>query len=236
MIRGMTVRTLRSLQRFPSLLKLRRQAATKAGGQSKPYTVSFFGTIALATAVIVYLFSTTFDPADVSHFFVMIILLLAGVVLSVVMVGVRFIPFNTKSLLLDLLSTGASFVCVFVINKIVPAEIGVSPIGELSFGILAGVAEGWFFHLWLVGWLNKITGTALIAVPVTSFIWAIFHLNRYGANPNLIGLIFLAGLPLGLFTILFRSNDGPTFGHMIVNALVRHLGRLLKWEIKLTRQ
>jgi hypothetical protein len=32
-------------------------------------------------------------------------------------------------------------------------------------------------------------------------------------------LVFLVGMPLSYLTLLFRSGDGPVFGHMLVNAL-----------------
>jgi hypothetical protein len=201
-----------------------------SGGQRQPYTVSLFGSIALAGAVIVYLFSTTFDPSSFNSFLVMLSILIAGVLLSITMVGVKFIPFNTKSLFSDLISTGVAFVSVYVINSLVPASIsalssaaistGQSPIGPISFGILSGVAEGWFFHLWLVAWLSDLA-TPFVGVPASALVWAVFHIARYGGGDmNMIWLIFIAGLPLGALTIYFRSNDGPTFGHMLVNALV----------------
>jgi hypothetical protein len=199
--------------------------AQKAGSaRRKPFTVSLFGQLALAGAVITYLFSTTFDPSEENHFFVMILILIAGVVLSFIMVGVRFVPFNTKSLLSDLLSTAVSFGSIWLIDSFTPAaittgEMGTSPIGQVSFGILAGVAEGWFFHLWLVGWISQIA-TPFVGVPASSFSWAIFHLARYGGDMSFIWVIFIVGLPLGFLTLYFRSNDGPTFGHMLANLLI----------------
>ena len=198
----------------------------QVGGARQPYTVSLFGQIALAGAILVYLFSTTFNPTEISSFFTMVLILIAGVLLSAVMVGIRFIPFNTKSLMTDLLSTGAAFVSVYIVNNLVPLSLsaaeagGGSPIGPISFGILSGVAEGWFFHLWLVAWINDVTGTPFIAVPASAVCWAVFHVARYGGDMNMIWIIFIAGLPLGALTLYFRSNDGPAFGHMLVNALV----------------
>ncbi len=192
-----------------------------AAPKRKPLTVSFFGQLALAGAVMVYIFSTTFDPTELSHFFVMLFILIFGIVLAYTMVGIRFIPFSAKSLFTDLIATGASFVSVYYVNKLVPAEIGISPIGETAFGILAGVSEEWMFRAWLCAWIYQITGSMLLAVGISSFAWAIFHLARYGANMGLIWIVFFAGLPLGYFTLAFRSADGPTFGHMIVNALAR---------------
>lgn len=198
----------------------------QVGGARQPYTVSLFGQIALAGAILVYLFSTTFDPASFNSFIVMLAILITGVLLSAVMVGIRFIPFNTKSLMTDLLSTGVAFASIWVVNNIMPASLsaitatGDSPIGPISFGILSGVAEGWFFHLWLVAWINDVSGTPFIAVPASAICWAIFHIARYGGDMGMIWIIFAAGLPLGALTLYFRSNDGPTFGHMLVNALL----------------
>jgi hypothetical protein len=161
------------------------------------------------------------------------------------MVGVRFLPFSTKNLLMDLLSTGVAFISVFLVNSALPSSVsalsstnaGGSPIGPISFGILSGVAEGWFFHLWLVAWLSDIA-TPYIGIPASAALWAVFHFARYGSSLNvdftsigaflnsvmtsggMLVTIFVAGLPLGFLTIYFRSNDGPTFGHMLVNALV----------------
>jgi hypothetical protein len=217
--------------------------ATRSSGQRKPYTVSLFGQIALAGAVIVYLFSTTFDPSSFNAFVTMLAILIAGVLLSAVMVGIRFIPFNTKSLMTDLMSTGVAFISMYLVNNVLPASLSAvtnttgSPIGPISFGILSGVAEGWFFHLWLVAWLSDM-GTPYFGIPASSLAWALFHIARYGGGLNLdfssvaaffnslmsggqmLVIIFIAGLPLGALTIYFRSNDGPTFGHMLVNALV----------------
>jgi len=202
-----------------------RKSSSGSSGQRKPYTVSLFGQIALAGAILVYLFSTTFDPSSFNAFITMLAILIAGILLSAVMVGIRFIPFNTKSLLSDLLSTGIAFVSVYVINNVLPESLSTltnstgSPIGPISFGILSGVAEGWFFHLWLVAWLSDLA-TPFVGIPASALCWAVFHIARYGGDMNMIWIIFVAGLPLGALTIYFRSNDGPVFGHMLVNALV----------------
>jgi len=188
---------------------------------SQKYTVSFFGTIALIGAALLYLFSTTFDPPTVAHFFTMILILVIGIVLAVVLVGVRFIGFSLKSLVQDAVATIASFFSLYLVNRVIPAEIGISPLGETAFGILAGVAEEWFFRLFLCAWIFKVTKSPFLAIPASSLVWALFHLARYGGNMNLILIVFMAGLPLGIFTLYFRSADGPTFGHMIVNALAR---------------
>lgn len=186
------------------------------------YTVSFFGQIALVGAILVYLFSTTFNPAEANAFFTMILILIAGIVLTIALVGMpKFIPFNMKSLGSDAVSTAGSFIAVYEVNQVIPAQIGISPIGETSFAILAGVTEEWFFRMFLCTWFYKITKNIWISITVSSAIWAVFHLARYGGSPNLILIVFLAGLPLGFFTLYFKSSDGPVFAHMIINAIAR---------------
>lgn len=194
--------------------------SNRTSQSSKTFTVSFFGTIATAAAVMVYLFSTTFDPADITHFFTMFLILLAGIVLAFIFVGFKLMPFNFKNLTIDLISTAASFASIYYLNTVVPVNYGVSPISAQAFGVLSGVAEEWFFRMWLCAWVYRMTTSMILAVPFSSFVWAMFHLARYGDNPAMLWLIFLVGLPLGFLTLYFRSADGPMFGHMIINALV----------------
>lgn len=183
------------------------------------YNVSFFGTLATAGAVMIYLFSTTYDPTDISHFFTMFLILLSGIVLSFIFVGFKLMPFNFKTVVIDLLSTGVSFITVYYMYQYIPVNFGVSPISAQAFGILSGVAEEWFFRMWLCCWIYRLTTSMFIAVPASSIAWAIFHLARYGDNPAMLWLIFLVGLPLGFITLYFKSADGPMFGHMIINAI-----------------
>lgn len=192
---------------------------------NKPYTVGFLGTFALAGAVLVYLFSTTYDPDAINAFFTMFLILISGVVLSYIFVGWRMAPLSFKNIMTDILSTVVAFIAILYVNSLVPVTLGVSPIGETAFAVLSGVAEEWMFRLWLCAWIDKITKSKFIAILASSGIWAWFHLARasgYGTLPvqwDYITLVFLAGLPLGFITLYFRSADGPTFGHMIVNAL-----------------
>lgn len=159
-----------------------------------------------------------------------------------------------------------------------------SPLQTTAFNVLNGVAETWFFQIFLAAWIYKFTRSLLIAVPVSAGLWASFHLARV-SNAVVIGdstlflvmfsmliagvvlsyvtvgfrfepfnlktltvdiisaagsfaaiyylssvvgasggfdylwLVFLVGMPLSYLTLLFKSGDGPVFGHMLVNAL-----------------
>ena len=87
-----------------------------------------------------------------------------------------------------------------------------SPLAMRSFVILSGVAEGWFFHAFLAPWIYKFTRSLLIAVPVSSFLWAVFHLARVGggavAGDSAIYLVMfamlLAGVVLSFISVGFR--------------------------------
>lgn len=190
----------------------------------QPYTVGFFGTFALVITVVIYLFSTTYNPEEVNAFFTMFLILLTGIVLSKIMVGWNFTGFNFRNLFLDIISTVIAFVSIYFVNKFVPIEMGISPIGQMAFAMLAGVAEEWMFRLWLCAWISDITHP-IIGIPVSAGVWAWFHLARasaFGLGPvnwGYITLVFCAGIPLGFITLWFRSADGPTFGHMAINAL-----------------
>jgi len=189
--------------------------------ERKPYRVSLFGQIALAIAVIAFLFGSTFQPENVGAFYVMLFLLILGIVLSYAMVGVRFIPFDRRSLLSDFLYTMISFVAILIVNTYVKMEIGISPVGETAFSMLAGVSEEWFFRLWLCAWIFKITRSRILAIIVSAFIWALFHVARYGSTPNAMIIVFLCGIPLGWATLDAKSADGPSFGHALVNLFAR---------------
>jgi len=192
----------------------------------KPYTVGFFGTFALAGAVLIYLLSTTFDPASINSFFTMFLILISGVVLSKIFVGWRIAPLNFKNLTTDIISTAIAFASVYMVSNLVTVQLGVSPIGETAFAVLSGVAEEWMFRLWLCAWIADMAGW-WVAIPSSSGVWAWFHIARasaLGAGPvnwSYIWLVFLAGIPLGFITLYFRSADGATFGHMLVNAFAR---------------
>jgi hypothetical protein len=185
------------------------------------YTVSIFGQVALAVAALLYAWSLTFDSGDFNAFVTMIVILLVGVLFTCVFVGIpKFIAFSKKSLYVDLISTATSVMAIYLVNKLIPFQGSLSnPLSDTAFATLSGVSEEWLFRMWLCAWIYKTTGSAIMAVLISSITWAVFHTARYGGQPILILLVFLAGLPLGALTIFFRSSDGPSFGHMLMNAL-----------------
>jgi hypothetical protein len=186
------------------------------------YTVSIFGQLTLAVGALLYGYGMTFDlsNAEFQAFTTMAVLLLVGVLFTCVFVGVpKFIGFSKKSLAADAISTGVSVACIYVVNQLLPFTGSASPISDTAFVTLSGVTEEWVFRMWLCCWLYKITGSVMLATGISSGIWAVYHTARYGGEPWLMLVIFLCGLPLGAMTLLFRSSDGPSFAHMLMNAL-----------------
>jgi membrane protease YdiL (CAAX protease family) len=189
--------------------------------QAKPYVVGFLGNIAVAFAILVFMYATTFNPENVNAFYVMVMLLIGGISLAVAMVGVRFETFNSKYFFETVLWSVLSFTMIFIVNRTVPVRIGISPVGETLFAILAGVSEECFFRLWLCTAAFKFTRSTLIAIIVSSLSWTIYHIGRYGGNWSVLLIIFGAGCVQGWIMLASRMGDGPIFGHMLVNAVAR---------------
>jgi len=167
------------------------------------------------------MYATTFNPENVNAFYVMVLLLIGGISLGVGMVGLRFEAFDTKRLFETVLWALLSFTMIFIVNRAVPVRIGISPVGETMFAILAGVAEECFFRLWLCTVTFKFTKSMVIAILVSSLSWTVYHIQRYGGNWNVLLIIFGAGCVQGWIMLQSQMGDGPIFGHMLVNAIAR---------------
>ncbi len=205
-----------------------KRGASTGGFLNKAPSVSFFGTVATAGAIILYLISASFTQSGTfDNSILMWSILISGIVLSAFFVGFIIMPFNLKNFLIDIIATIISLGCLLFVRSLFAPS--VMSIQTTTFLMLSGVAEEWFFRMFLCNWIDRhMPIPFIISVPISSFVWALFHLNVYGgatmtlasslSNPLLI-YVFMAGLPLGVITILTRSADGPMFGHMIANAL-----------------
>ena len=182
------------------------------------YTVGFLGNMAIATAILVFMYATTFNPENVNSFYVMALLIALGTVFAVATVGLRF-SLDTKRLFESLLWGVLSSLMILLVDRVAPVHLGLSPVNEFLFSVLAGAAEEVFFRLWLCTWTFRITRSTVLAVGVSSFVWSIYHISRYGANMNVLAIIFIAGCVQGWILLQSRMGDGPIVGHMVVNAL-----------------
>lgn len=182
------------------------------------YTVGFLGNMAIVTAVLVFMYATTFNPENVNSFYVMALLIALGLPLAVWSVGLRF-SLDKKRLFESLLWGVLSCLMILLVNQVAPVRLGLNPVNEFLFSVLAGVAEEVFFRLWLCASIHKITHSTILAIGVSSFAWSIYHIHRYGASMNVLVIIFLAGCVLGWILLQSRMGDGPIIGHMAVNGV-----------------
>jgi flagellar biosynthesis protein FlhB len=97
-----------------------------------------------------------------------------------------------------------------------------SPLKMSSFVILSGVAETWFFQMFLCTWIYKFTRTMFIAVPVSAMLWSVFHIARVGGGGVAVDSIMylvmfsmlIAGVVLSFVFVGFRFEpfNLKTFG------------------------
>jgi hypothetical protein len=87
--------------------------------------------------------------------------------------------------------------------------------------LIAGVVLSFIFVGFHFEPFNFKNLTIDIISTVASFaiIYYISSVVAVGGGFDYLFLVFLVGMPLSYLTLLFRSADGPVFGHMLVNAL-----------------
>ena len=186
----------------------------------RPYRIGFLGTIALVGAVLVFMYAGTFQTDQ--WLIVQAVLFCAiGILFACVMVGVKFEPFQMRDLVESIVWTAVSFCAIWVINHTVPFRLEVAPISERLFSVLMGVAEESFFRVFLCTFIFKFTRQGWLAIGVSSAVWAIYHLERYGGwGMGAFVVIFLAGCVLGWVMLYSKMGDGVIFAHGAVNFLV----------------
>lgn len=62
-----------------------------------------------------------------------------------------------------------------------------------------------------------------IAVLVSSIIFMLVHLSAYGGNPDLLLAMFLVGIVLAIYYIIFKDITVPMIGHLLINLLATWL-------------
>ena len=84
-----------------------------------------------------------------------------------------------------------------------------SPLKMTSFVILSGVAETWFFQIFLCAFIYRFTRQIFLAVPISAGAWAAFHLARV-ANQSVstdstmylvMFSMLIAGVVLAFFSV-----------------------------------
>ena len=185
--------------------------------KSKTVSVGFLGLLAIASAVLVFMFAQTFG-VEQTVFISAVLFLVIGIMFAWVMVGVQFNFFDFKNLFNDLFWTALSVGAVFIVNTSVPFRLEAqNPVGVRLFSVLMGVAEECFFRLWLCNFFFRISRSMVLSIVVSSGIWTIYHIARYQGQPSAFFVIFGAGCILGFVMLSSHRADAPIFAHGVVN-------------------
>lgn len=187
--------------------------------QQRPYTLGFLGTMAIVSALIIFMYGTTFESGVQATYVSAVVFLVVGLIFAYTMVGFRFEPFNLAGFFESLLWTSVSVTAIWMVNMRVPFSLTATPLSSKLFSVLMGVAEECFFRLWMVTFINKFTKSSILAVGVSSGIWTTYHIARYAGQPNAFFVVFIAGLILGFAMLYSKRADGVIFAHAIVNFL-----------------
>jgi len=187
----------------------------------RPYKIGFLGTMALAGAVLIFMYASTFPSEHSNVIFGAVLMAVIGVSFAYIMVGLKVKPFEFQDLVESVVWTAVSVIAIWVINKTVPFSLDVAPLSTRLFSVLMGVAEESFFRVWLCPFIFRMTRMGWLAIGLSSGIWALYHINRYGeAGIGTFLVIFMAGCMLGWVMLTSKMGDGVIFGHAIVNGLL----------------
>jgi hypothetical protein len=191
------------------------------GQSERPYKIGFLGTMALAGAVLIFMYASTFPSEHINVIFGAVLMTVIGIAFAFIMVGLKIQPFQFKDFVESVVWTAVSVVTIWIINVTVPFKLEVAPLSTKLFSILMGVAEESFFRVWLCTFIFRMTKMTWLAIGMSSGIWALYHFNRYGgAGIGTFLVIFIAGCILGWVMLTSKMGDGVIFGHGIVNFLV----------------
>ena len=185
--------------------------------QRKPYVLGFLGSMSVATAWIIFMYSTTFE-IDVGTLLSASMFIIGGLTLANIFVGLDIKPFELKRLAESLLWTGVSACLIYIVNKTVPFRMEVGIMSSQTFSVLMGVAEECTFRVFLCTFVFKATKSFWLAVGVSSVSWTVYHLARYGGSgAGAFFILLIAGLMLGAVMLHSKMADGVIFAHGLIN-------------------
>ena len=182
------------------------------------FTLGLFGFLTIVGALLIFLWISTFQipellyPLMTASFF-----LIGGLALSLALSRLQVTPFRLSNFLMSIVSMVLNVVVIMYVNQLIPMRFEMAVVSPRLMGVLVGVAEECFFRLFLCLTLYRFTGNLIIAVGVSSAVWATYHIARYGAAVNVWLILFICGCVLGGTLLYTRSADGSVFGHAVVN-------------------
>lgn len=194
-------------------------AVKQAIPQQKPFILGFLGTMAIMTALLIFMYASTFQPENVSLLTSGVLLLVIGIAFGVLLVGVNLKPFSFERFFESAIWSGLAFGIIYVVNKNVPFTLGVQVLNARWYAVLMGVAEESFFRIFLTGFMYRVTNSKFFAIILGSFVWTIYHMARYGGDSGALIVVLLSGFALGWVFLTSKMADPVIFAHGLVNFL-----------------
>lgn len=185
--------------------------------QQKPFTLEFLGVMAIVTALLIFMYASTFQPETINLLTAGTLLLVIGTTFGVLLVGVRFKPFSFERFFGSILWTGVAVGIMFLVNKQVPFTLGVQVINARWYAVLMGVAEECFFRLFLTGFVYRITHSKFFAICIGAGVWTVYHMARYGGDTGALFVVLFCGFALGWVFLASKMGDAVIFAHGFVN-------------------
>lgn len=185
--------------------------------QEKPFTLEFLGVMAIVTALLIFMYASTFQPETINILTSSVLLLVIGTTFGMLLVGVRFKPFSFERLFESIIWTVLAFGIIYIVNKQVPFTLGVQVLNARWYAVLMGVAEECFFRLFLTGFIYRITDSKFLAISIGAGVWTVYHMARYGGETGALIVVLLAGFALGWVFLSSKMGDGVIFAHALVN-------------------
>lgn len=190
-------------------------------GSNQGYRVGFFGVIALVGSILLYLYGSLWESSPLQATSFNILNAVAESWFFQMFLCTWIYKF-TRSLLIAVPVSAilwSAFHLARVANQVVTVD---SNMYLVMFGMLiAGVVLSFIFVGFRFEPFN-FKNLALDLVSAAASFIAIYYITgvvSVGGGFDYLWLVFLVGMPLSYLTLLFRSPDGPVFGHMLVNAL-----------------
>ena len=185
--------------------------------QQKPFTLEFLGAMAIVTALLIFMYASTFQPKTTELLTAGVLFLMIGVTFGVLMVGVQFKPFSFERFFVSILWTALAVGIMYIVNRQVPFTVGPEVLSPRWYAVLMGVAEECFFRLFLTGFIYRISHSKFLAIVMGSSIWTTYHMARYGGDTGALLVVLLCGFALGWVFLESKIADGVIFAHGFVN-------------------
>lgn len=106
-----------------------------------------------------------------------------------------------------------------VVQTITSYALAINIQEQALYYLFASVAEEIFFRMFLISAItkkNNSVGMQTVAVVVQASIFAAMHQNYWGSPDILLG-VFIGGILLGVFYLMWHDITANIFGHFLLN-------------------